>query len=117
MVVGFTLLYAVGGEAFLSLLTSDNRVVEAAGDYFWWALAVPLAGVGAFVLDGVFIGITDSRSMLLSAVVGAFLFFGLYALLNPVLGNHALWLSFIIYLGLRSLTLGVIFRHKLHNAL
>ena len=108
MVVGFTLLYAVGGETFLSLLTSDNRVVEAAGDYFWWALAVPLAGVGAFVLDGVFIGITDSRSMLLSAVVGAFLFFGLYALLSPVLGNHALWLSFIIYLGLRSLT---------HNAL
>lgn len=117
MVVGFTLLYAVGGEAFLSLLTSDNRVVEAAGDYFWWALAVPLAGVGAFVLDGVFIGITDSRSMLLSAVVGALLFFGLYALLSPVLGNHALWLSFIIYLGLRSLTLGIIFRHKLHNAL
>ena len=55
--------------------------------------------------------------MLLSAVVGALLFFGLYALLSPVLGNHALWLSFIIYLGLRSLTLGVIFRHKLHNAL
>lgn len=78
---------------------------------------MPLAGVGAFVLDGVFIGITDSRSMLLSAVVGALLFFGLYALLGPVLGNHALWLSFIIYLGLRSLTLGVIFRHKLHNAL
>lgn len=48
---------------------------------------------------------------------GRVLVFGLYALLGPVLGNHALWLSFIIYLGLRSLTLGIIFRHKLHNAL
>lgn len=117
MVVIFTLAYALGGDAFLGLLTSDGKVVEAAGDYFWWALFVPLAGVGAFVLDGIFIGITDSRSMLLSALVGAGMFFCLHVFLSPILGNHALWLAFVLYLGSRSLILSIIFRHKLHNAL
>ena len=32
---GFTLLYMIGGENFLVLLTDDERVITAAGDYFW----------------------------------------------------------------------------------
>lgn len=36
--VGFTLLYIVGGENFLSLLTSDKQVIAASGEYFWWAV-------------------------------------------------------------------------------
>ncbi len=35
--VGFTLLYIVGGENFLSLLTSDKQVIARIGEYFWWA--------------------------------------------------------------------------------
>lgn len=116
MVIFFTLLYIVGGDAFLSLLTNDLAVITAAGDYFWWVLAIPVAGIGAFILDGVFIGITDTRAMLLSSAVAAVVFFAVYYLLSPVMGNHALWLALILYLSLRGLILAIFFRHKLHTA-
>ena len=103
MVVVFTLTYALGGRPFLSLLTSETRVVDAAIPYLPWALLIPVAGVAAFVFDGIFIGLTATRGMLLSAVVSTVAFFALFFILAPVLHNHALWLSLIIYLALRGM--------------
>ena len=109
----FTLLYTVGGENFLSLLTSDRQVVAAAGSYLGWAVLIPLAGMSAFVFDGIFVGITQSKSMLCSTAVASASFFGMYFALHPLLGNHALWLAFILYLVLRGIVLFVIYRRKL----
>ena len=111
--VGFTLLYIVGGENFLSLLTSDKQVIAASGEYFWWAVLIPLSGMSAFVFDGIFVGITLSKSMLCSTAVASVSFFGLFFGLHPFLGNHALWLAFIFYLLLRGIVLLVIYRKKL----
>lgn len=111
--VGFTLLYIVGGEKFLSLLTSDKQVIAASGEYFWWAVLIPLSGMSAFVFDGIFVGITQSKSMLCSTTVASASFFGLFFGLHPFLGNHALWLAFILYLLLRGIVLFVIYRKKL----
>lgn len=41
MTVVFTVLYAVGGQDFLGLLTSDTHVVRAAMRYLPWAVAIP----------------------------------------------------------------------------
>lgn len=111
--VGFTLLYIVGGENFLSLLTSDKQVIAASGEYFWWAVLIPLSGMSAFVFDGIFVGITQSKSMLCSTTVASASFFGLFFGLHPFLGNHALWLAFILYLLLRGIVLFVIYHKKL----
>ena len=111
--VVFTLLYILGGENFLSLLTSDKQVIAASGEYFWWAVLIPLSGMSAFVFDGIFVGITQSKSMLCSSTVASASFFGLFFGLHPFLGNHALWLAFILYLLLRGIVLFVIYRRKL----
>lgn len=99
--VGFTAAYAIGGTAFLRLLTNEAQVISASGEYFFWALLIPVAGVAAFVWDGIFIGITATRGMLISSVVASAAFFLTYWLLKPSLGNHALWAAFIVYLLLR----------------
>lgn len=110
---GFTLLYMIGGENFLVLLTDDERVITAAGDYFWWAVLIPLAGMAAFVFDGIFVGITQSKSMLCSTAIASASFFALFFILHPLMGNHALWLAFIIYLVLRGIVLYVIYQNKM----
>lgn len=99
----FTALYGTGGEAFLRLLTDDASVITTAGTYFYWALAIPLAGFAAFLWDGIFIGATATRFMLYSMAVATIAFFGLYATCRGALGNHALWMAFLVYLFLRSL--------------
>ena len=104
MVVLFTAVYAIGGTPFLRLLTSDGDVIAASAAYFPWAVAIPAAGVAAFVWDGVFVGITATRAMLVSLAVAAASFFGVYMAFHSAMGNHALWLAMIVYLFMRGLT-------------
>ncbi len=99
----FTLLYAVGGRGFLALLTDDGMVVEASAEYFCWVLAVPLAGFAAFLWDGILIGATETRRMLISMLTASFVFFLLYFMFRGTLGNHALWMAFIAYLVIRGI--------------
>ena len=111
----FTLLYIIGGERFLGLLTSDGRVVAAASDYFWWAVLIPVSGMAAFVFDGIFVGVPLSKSMLLSTAIASASFYVLFFSLHGLMGNHALWLAFVVYLVLRGVVLSVIYCEKLHT--
>lgn len=106
----FTLLYAIGGRQFLSLLTSDTAVVESSMEFFGWAVAIPLAGITAFMLDGVFVGITDTKALLSSSVLASVIFFIVYFSCRSWLGNHALWLAFVLYLATRGIVEAVVYR-------
>ncbi|MFA6811582.1 MAG: MATE family efflux transporter [Bacteroidaceae bacterium] len=99
----FTILYATGGSAFLGLLTNDADVITASGTYFYWVLAIPLASFSAFLWDGIFIGATATRYMLLSMVIASASFFAVYYSFHQQWENHALWAAFLIYLSLRGL--------------
>lgn len=99
----YTLLYIGGGRWIVSLLTDESQVIEASGDYLFWAAAIPVAGAAAFIWDGVFIGITATRGMLVSSVISALLFFAVYGLSVEWLGNHGLWLAQVIYLAMRGI--------------
>ena len=99
----FTAAYFLLGEAFLGILSPDSDVIAAAGEYYWWAAVVPFAGFAAFAWDGVFLGATLTRQLLVSMAGAMATFFIVYRLLFPALGNHALWLAFICYLAMRGL--------------
>ena len=101
MAVLFMGLYMIGGTGFLHLLTDDNTVVEAARPYLPWACFIPVVGVTAFILDGVFIGLTDTKGMLFSTVMAMVLFFIVYFVFRDWLANYALWLAFLSFLLMR----------------
>ena len=103
LAIAFTLVYALGGESFLALLTNEPSVLVASRAYFGWAVAIPVAGVAAFLWDGIFVGATLSREMLRSMWIASASFFLVYFTLHPLLGNHALWIAFLSYLALRGI--------------
>lgn len=107
----FSVIYIVGGEPFLHLLTDNVSVVKASRSYVGWAYLLPLAGVAAFVWDGIFIGITATRAMLISSVVAAMVFFFTALLLMPLWGNHGLWCAMTLYLLTRGLVQTLLFRN------
>lgn len=109
----FTALYFVGGEWFLGLLSSDAVVTDRATEYFWWAMVVPFAGFAAFTWDAVFIGDTRTRGMLLSMASATVVYFGLYFIFFPRLGNHGLWLAFVAYLLTRGIVQTILGRRYL----
>ncbi len=102
----FTVIYAIGGVPFLRLMTDDVVVQNAAAPYFYWVLAIPFAGFAAFLYDGIFIGATATRMMFHSMLVATLSFFFIFFAFRGMLGNHALWMAFIIYLILRGVMQG-----------
>ena len=103
MVVLFTLAYVIGGRGFLELLTSEENVVDAAMTYLPWALLIPMSGMAAFVYDGIFIGMMETKGMLMACAIATATFFIIHFTLFPLWGNHALWLALITYLALRGI--------------
>ena len=99
----FTLLYAVGGKNFLSILTDDTEVIQASATYFYWVLAIPLAGFSAFLWDGILIGATATKQMLGAMLIASFAFFFIFYTFSGSTDNHMLWLAFLVYLSLRGI--------------
>lgn len=98
------LLYAFFPEQIFSLLTSDGAVVKASMDYRWWCVVVPVAGMAAYVWDGVFIGLTRTRAMAGAVGLALVMFMITYILLPNSWGNNVLWTAYVVFLLTRSLT-------------
>ena len=105
----FTVIYSFAGESFLSFLTTDTHVICVSKSYIGWTCLIPIVGVSAFLLDGIFVGITNTKGLLLSSVIAAILFFIVYLLLRSQLHNHALWLAFLLYLAARGIVEFILF--------
>lgn len=113
----YTLLYIIGGRWIFSILTDEPQVIAASDEYLWWTWLVPAAGSVAFIWDGIFIGITATRGMLVSSFISALCFFGLYLLTEPLWGNHGLWLAMIVYLAMRGVLQTIWYRLRIINAI
>ena len=108
----FTVAYFLFGEAYISVLTDNAEVVASAREYQPWTLLFPVCGVAAFIWDGVYIGATATKGMLVSMASGTAVFFLLYLLLVPCWGNHGLWMAFVCYLAVRGISLALT-RHRI----
>jgi MATE family multidrug resistance protein len=112
MTTVFTLLYIVAGIDIVRLLTDEEQVRAVAREYIWWVWLVPAAGAAAFIWDGIFVGITDGRGMLVATAVATLAFAVVYLLTKDVLGNDGLWLAQIVYLALRGIVQTVWYRRQ-----
>ncbi len=103
-----TLGYLFFGEQIVRLFTSNEVVVATAMTFFIWTIIAPLVNGVCFVWDGVFIGATATKAMLISMAIATVVFyFPVYYLAEPRFGNHALWLAMIAYMAVRGVTLTV----------
>lgn len=113
LAIVFTVFYTVAGQNLLTILSSDQEVLRGSGEFFWWAVTIPLFGFAAFAWDGIVTGTSDSRLMLFSTLTASIVFFAVWLATFPSLGNHGLWLAFILYLLVRGLFLTCAFIPKI----
>ncbi|MCT4713681.1 MATE family efflux transporter DinF [Enterobacteriaceae bacterium H18W14] len=113
--LSFAVVYALFGENIVAMLTSLPTLQQQADRYLHWQMVLPIVGVWCYLLDGMFIGATRGAEMRNSMAIAA-AGFGLTLLSVPYLGNHGLWLAVAVFLALRGLSLGWIWRrHWRHN--
>jgi len=103
---GVALAYALAGPVIVALFTVVEEVRAAALAYLPWMIASPLVSVWSFQLDGIFIGATRTGAMRNAMAVSLAIFLGACWLLVPALGNHGLWLAFMLFMVARAVSLG-----------
>ena len=113
----FTVLYVAGGRLALGWLTDNAEVVDTAAHYLVWVLLIPFVSVSAFLWDGIFIGLTATRQMLLSMFIAGCLFFLILFSVPLADRNHTLWLAFLVYLFSRGMVQGFLYRKKIRHRL
>ncbi|KAF6694977.1 MATE family efflux transporter [Pseudomonas sp. EKM23D] len=105
--LGFALLFSVAGHLFIAMQTDIPSVRETADTYLPYLAVLPLIAVWSYLLDGLFIGATRAREMRDGMLLTVLIVLP-FAWVLQGLGNHGLWISFLLFMALRSLTLWVI---------
>lgn len=94
-----TLVYALFGMEILHLFTGNEEVLLLASSVLIWTILSPLISGISYVLDGVYIGATATRTMRNTMLFATFLvFLPLYYLTTPLLGASALWLAMTLFM-------------------
>jgi len=115
--LGFTVVYVLAGPSIIALLTDLPNVKETALRYLPWMIASPLISVWCFLYDGVFIGATRARDMRNIMVASTlFVFLPAWYFLQP-LGNHGLWLAFLLFMASRGIGMYLGYRKNVLHSL
>ena len=94
-------VFALTGSSLIRLLTDQVAIAELADRHLMWVVLASLVSMPAYLYDGVFIGATRTQPLMFIMLGSSLCFLELSAVLLPALGNHGLWLSFIVFNGLR----------------
>ena len=97
--------FALFGPAIIDTMTTAPGVRAEARVYLPWVVAMPLIGIGAWMLDGIFIGATETRAMRNAMLLSVAIYAVALAALVPELGNHGLWAALLVLNMARTLTL------------
>ncbi|CAE6485612.1 putative efflux protein, MATE family [Nitrosomonas nitrosa] len=104
MAMLLSIVFWLFGIDLIRLITTLEPVQAEATQYLLLAAILPLSGVLAFQMDGVFIGATWSRDMSLMMLVSLGAYLIAYWLLQDM-ANTGLWLALHIFLLMRGVTL------------
>lgn len=117
----FTIIYIGGYKFIVSFITNEENVIATVDKYSLWLKLIPLVTVAAFIYDGIYIGLTATRQMLIATFLSAMAFLSI-CFIHPFGGNlidlpqnHTLWIAFLTYLLLRGVMLGLYSKRLLKN--
>ena len=97
----FALFYAIFGNLIIDLITGIESVRLVAGEYLAWLIFAPLVCVWPFLFDGVYIGTTRTVEMRNGMVVSILVFLLAAHFGFMWMGNHGLWLGFMLFMVVR----------------
>jgi len=103
-----SLAYALFGNQILYIFTDKADVIAVAKSVLFWTILAPLVSSFCYILDGVYIGATETKPMRNTMIVATFLvFLPTYYGATYLFGKHGLWLAMVLFMITRGAALGV----------
>ena len=93
----FSASYWLLGDSIISLLSDMPAIMQLAKQYMIWLILMPIAGMLAYLLDGVFVGAGQTRQMHFTMWFSVFIVFLPVWWLTQSWQNYGLWFAFICF--------------------
>ena len=106
-----SLLYLIFFKQILNVITDIEMLKFIAYKHMIWILIIPPAASFCYQFDGIFIGSTQTKDMRNAMIMSVSSFIILSVYLTKTLENHGLWLSLLIFMILRTITLNLFFNN------
>ena len=102
-------LYLFFSELIIAQLTDLDYLRYLSLSYISWVIVIPPIASLCYQFDGIFIGASQTVEMRNGMIISVVLFILSTEFLINIYGNHGLWLSFLFFLIMRSITLNYYF--------
>ncbi len=106
----FASVYAIAFNPIVAGFTDLEAVRSAAPAYRWFAVFVPIVAVWSYAWDGIFLGLTLTRALMIGMALAAVGFVLCALPLTALFGNVGLWIALYLFFIFRALTLYVSWR-------
>lgn len=101
-------VYWIFSDPILAIFTNNQEVIDLAQAVLFWTILAPFISSICYILDGVFIGATETAPMRNTMLAATFLFFlPAYYLGTTLFGIHGLWLAMVLFMLVRGVALAI----------
>ena len=100
-----SLIYVLFFKSIINIITDVDILRFISYKHAFWIIILPPIASFCYQLDGIFIGTSQTKEMRNAMLISVMSFLVISIYLTKYFGNHGLWVSLIIFMVLRSLTL------------
>lgn len=100
-------IYGLFGRNIINMFTTIEAVRIVSYEYLPWVALAPIFSIASFLFDGIYIGATRTTEMRNGMLLALTVFLLGSWVLVPYLGNHGLWLAFLIWMVARAAPLAL----------
>ena len=104
-----SLLYLIFFKQIINIITDIEILRFLSYKHIIWILIIPPAASFCYQLDGIFIGATQTKEIRNGMMISVVSFIIISIYLTKYFGNHGLWLSLLLLMIFRSVTLNYFF--------
>ena len=104
-------LFLIFYREIIFVITDIEILRFIAFQHILWVIIIPPIACFCYQLDGIFIGATQTKEIRNAMIISVTIYIGLSVFLTRHLDNHGIWFSLLLFMILRSLTLGFYFKN------
>ncbi len=106
-------LYLIFFKQLINMMTDLDYLRFLSYEFIFWIIIIPPIASICYQYDGIFIGTSQTKEMRNCMIFSVILFIFISTYLIKILNNHGLWLSLLLFMIMRSLTLRLHFSNIL----
>ena len=100
-----SLIYIFSFKYLINTLTDIDYLRYLSYGFAMWVILIPPIASFCYQYDGIFVGASQTKEMRNGMIISVIVYIYFSIMLVEVFNNHGLWLSLMIFMIIRSLTL------------